>query len=274
MNIQSYPLFTVITVCRNSEKTIRKTIESVLNQTYDNYEYWIIDGGSSDGTVEIIKSYEIDFRGRLFYVSEPDSVIYNAMNKGIIRAKGDVVGIVNSDDWLEADALAIVSDAFRKNINPRDKIYCGWMNFYSENGGKVILKTSKERHDKCLKKYKMGVRHPATFVGNNVYKQAGAFEEKYRIIADLDFITRCANSGVSFVFIPHVLTNMSDGGVSNNRKYKKTLLQDFKLFYSVNITNKTKVYFMYLRSVISEGIKEIIPKRLVRLYRILRDRSI
>ena len=88
----------IITVTFNSEKTLRYTIESVLNQNYDDIEYLIIDGGSTDSTLDIIKCYEPKFEGKLHYISEPDKGIYDAMNKGILMATGNVVGFLNSDD--------------------------------------------------------------------------------------------------------------------------------------------------------------------------------
>ena len=95
----------IITVSYNSEKTIRRTIESVLNQTYRNIEYIIIDGASSDSTVDIIKEYESKFLGRLKWISETDSGIYDAMNKGICKASGELIGIINSDDYYEKEAV-------------------------------------------------------------------------------------------------------------------------------------------------------------------------
>ena len=95
----------IITPCLNSAKTIRQTIESVLNQTYHNIEYIIVDGASMDGTLEIIQEYEPQFQGRLHYVSEPDHGIYDAMNKGIRMSHGNVIGIINSDDYYEQDAV-------------------------------------------------------------------------------------------------------------------------------------------------------------------------
>ena len=99
---------TVITPCYNSEKTIRRTIESVLNQTYSNIEYLIIDGASTDNTVSIAKEYEEAFQGRMKIVSEPDDGIYYAMNKGISMATGELIGIVNSDDYYEKEAVALM----------------------------------------------------------------------------------------------------------------------------------------------------------------------
>ena len=92
--------FSIITISFNSGKTIERTLCSVLNQTYYDYEYIIVDGGSKDETLDIIKRYEPMFEGRLKWKSEPDKGIYDAMNKGIMRSSGDIIGIVNSDDWL------------------------------------------------------------------------------------------------------------------------------------------------------------------------------
>ena len=96
------PLISIITVSYNAVKTIEDTITSVLNQTYSNIEYIIIDGASTDGTLEVIKKYQDDIS---IIVSEPDKGIYDAMNKGIERANGELIGIINADDWYEANAV-------------------------------------------------------------------------------------------------------------------------------------------------------------------------
>ena len=95
----------IITTAYNSSRTISDTIESVLQQTYTNIEYWVIDGNSTDDTIEIIKSYLDAFQGRLHYISEPDRGIYDAMNKGIKLCSGDIVGILNSDDFFSSDEV-------------------------------------------------------------------------------------------------------------------------------------------------------------------------
>lgn len=97
--------FSIITISYNSESSIERTIKSVLSQSYKNYEYIVVDGGSIDKTIDIIKQYEPLFEGRMKWVSEPDKGIYNAMNKGVSRSDGDIIGIVNSDDWLEEESL-------------------------------------------------------------------------------------------------------------------------------------------------------------------------
>ena len=121
--------FSIITICFNSERTIERTIRSVLTQTFTDYEYIIVDGGSKDSTLDIVKKYEPLFKGRMKWKSEPDRGIYDAMNKGIMRSSGIIIGIVNSDDWLEPEALAYVYRKFEDNGKREDVIYAGDMYF-------------------------------------------------------------------------------------------------------------------------------------------------
>lgn len=133
------PFFSIITISFNSEKTIERTINSVLAQTCKNYEYIVVDGNSKDATLDIIKKYEPMFEGRMSWKSEPDKGIYDAMNKGIRRSKGDIIGIVNSDDWLEPNALENVWNAFEENGKSLDAVYCGWIKFHYDNGDVQII---------------------------------------------------------------------------------------------------------------------------------------
>ena len=112
-------LFSIVTVCYNSEKTIETTIKSILNQTCQDYEYWIIDGKSTDRTVQIIQQYEPLFQGKLKWISEKDQGIYDAMNKGIAHSSGEIIGILNSDDYYEDDALEKIAKAYHGAI-----LYC------------------------------------------------------------------------------------------------------------------------------------------------------
>ena len=139
--------YSIITVSYNSKKTIERTIKSVLAQSEKDYEYIIIDGDSKDGTIDIVKYYEPLFEGRLRWISEPDKGIYNAMNKGISMAKGDVIGIVNSDDWLEMDALITISEAINTlRINTKTSfVLTGVMRFHYKDGSIQVIRRTYEQ---------------------------------------------------------------------------------------------------------------------------------
>lgn len=212
----------IITVSYNSKETIERTIKSLQNQTYHNYEYILVDGASTDGTIEIIKKYEPQFEGRMKWVSEPDNGIYNAMNKGIKMSTGGIIGIVNSDDWLETDAIEEIVNLAKKSSNPNDIIYCGSLRFHYEDGTEQLMETDERRFNEGMKHGSMnhGAYHPSMFVGRNVYKKVGLFDEMFHVIADSDFIGRCYSNNVNFVFTKAVINNMSDGGASNKMNLK------------------------------------------------------
>ncbi len=128
MEDQDKPLVSIITVCLNSEKTIEQTIQSVINQTYPNIEYIIIDGKSTDRTLEIIDKY----KGKIsILVSESDEGIYDAMNKGLKLATGELIGIINSDDWYESDAVETIVNSFLADRNVQ--VIYGNMDVYDQD---------------------------------------------------------------------------------------------------------------------------------------------
>ena len=131
--------FSIITISYNSESSIERTIKSVLSQSYKNYEYIVVDGGSIDKTIDIIKQYEPLFEGRMKWVSEPDKGIYNAMNKGVSRSDGDIIGIVNSDDWLEEESLQKIINVTETINDISNCIICGSLRFHYENGVKQVF---------------------------------------------------------------------------------------------------------------------------------------
>lgn len=210
-------LVSIVTVCFNSEKTIRKTIESVLNQTYSNIEYLIIDGKSSDGTVDVAKEYENAFAEKgIAYriVSEKDNGIYDAMNKGIKMAEGAIVGIINSDDWYEPHAVETAVNAFHEE--PYDYFFAD-INLIKKDGT-VIVKHS--RHDKIISSRHWN--HPTSFVPKKTYEELGLYQCK-AIYDDLDFYLRVRRAQKKIVIKNEILANFRVGGVSNEKSIKKCL---------------------------------------------------
>lgn len=205
----------IITVCYNSEKTIGQTIESVLNQSYNNYEYIIIDGLSSDNTVTIAKEYENQFAGKnISYtiLSEKDNGIYDAMNKGIKLATGEIIGIINSDDYYQNNALERV--AYFYNKDNYDIMYAD-LKIFGEK--KEFIKRSKK-----TKKFSTRFwNHPTTFVTKAVYDKQQYIGES--IYDDLDFMLRARAAGYKINIYNEVLANFRLGGISNDRGFKKAL---------------------------------------------------
>lgn len=203
---------TIITVCYNSGKTIKDTIESVLAQNYKNFEYIIIDGKSKDNTVDIIKSYEPKFNGKMKWISEKDKGIYDAMNKGVKLASGDIIGLINADDILATpNAFQIIVDTF-KNENC-DGTYFN-LRVLDENMKKVIRVFNPKKGN-----YKLGwyPPHPTLYLKKDVYDKIGLYSLDYKIAADYDLMIRVMkDSGIKLSYIKEVLVYMRGGGVSTN----------------------------------------------------------
>lgn len=205
----------IITVCYNSAKTIRDTIESVLNQTYENIEYMIIDGASQDETLDIACSYISKFQGRLKVISEPDKGIYDAMNKGILMCTGDIVGIINSDDWYEQDAVEKVCNTF-SDIADVSIVYGGIRYIRNKMEDSIHFYSHNFLRERMIS-------HPSCFVLKAVYDNIGLFDCKYKIVADYDLMLRAMEKGLKFYGIYDVLSNFRLGGTSNSRKTDEEL---------------------------------------------------
>lgn len=220
-----HPFISIITPCRNSAKTIERTIQSVLRQEFKEYEYVIVDGASTDGTVDIIKKYELLFEGRMHWKSEPDTGIYNGFNKGCKRACGIYTWIVNSDDWIEPDALQVIYDILMKD-DSHEKILVGRMNLVDDEGKRVSTTPTPTqtiiRH--AFKRDTM-VTHPATIVPKSIYEKYGYYDERFRIAADMDWFHRIYTRGASYMCTDAILTNFTLGGASTSSDYKKELLE-------------------------------------------------
>lgn len=208
----------VITICLNSEAVIRKTIESVLNQDYKGeVEYIIIDGGSKDKTVEIANEYSDRFgeKGYEYVVlSEKDEGIYDAMNKGINKTTGDIVGMINSGDWYEPIALRTVAETYDEN--PFDMFYAD-INLIKVNG-KIIVKHS--RLDKVVSSRHWN--HPTTFITKATYDELGTYQ-RLGVHDDFEYFLRIKRAGKKIVIKNVILANFMLGGSSNSKGIKKGL---------------------------------------------------
>lgn len=209
-------LVSIITVCYNSEKTIKRTIESVINQDYDNIEYIIVDGKSTDKTCEIVKNCNESFKSRfgsdIILISEPDRGIYDAMNKGIQKSSGALVGIINSDDYYEDFAVRRAVE----NIPKDEECYVvyGGINRLSETG-KLI---SKEWYSHEYLGDRM-IAHPACFISKALYEKKGGYDIKYPSAADYEFMLRIKDDrDVIFVPVYEMLSNFTMGGKCNSLK--------------------------------------------------------
>lgn len=263
------PFFSIITVCFNSATTIERTIKSILNQNFSDYEYIIVDGGSTDETIGIIKKYEPLFQGRLKWKSESDKGIYDAMNKGILRSEGTIIGIVNSDDWLEPDTLQTVWEENR--YCGHSTIIAGEILFHYSSGSTQLYPTTPKIYESKSRNFEMGLNHPATFVPRFVYDTIGLFDVNFKLKADADFILRCYENRIPVHFIPKVLSNMSDGGASNNRSKKE--LTDTVLKYKKHIKSKLLYYIYCIKSYVNWYVKGLVPMCLVRYYRNVHNRK-
>ena len=180
----------IITPSFNSSGTIKRTIESVINQSYLNIEYIIIDGGSNDNTIEIIKTYNDKITK---WISEKDYGIADAFNKGIALATGDYVGIVNSDDCLEKDAVRNVVD----NIDENYVVYCGDLNLYDK--GRLIKRRKSKPSLLWLGMY---IMHPTVFVKRSLYEKY-QFDTELKISMDYDLVLQIReNFRNGFKYIP------------------------------------------------------------------------
>lgn len=200
----------IITVCYNSAKTIEQTIQSVINQFYINIEYIIIDGGSTDGTLNIIKKYEDKIS---YWVSEPDDGLYDAMNKGISVATGDIVGIINSDDWYNEKAIAKVVDCFNKG--KADVVYGDIINI-SANGKELYKSNKSVVQDELF--LRIIYDHPSFFVKKSAYEKYGGFQCKYRISADYHLMLKLYSNGAIFKYVEFPIAYFRlSGGIGHSK---------------------------------------------------------
>lgn len=230
----------IITICYNSSDTISDTIESILEQSYNNIQYVIIDGKSTDNTLELITSYEKKFEEKnieYLYVSDRDDGLYDALNKGISLCNGDIIGVLHSDDIFENSfVLEKISQKF--DLAKYDAIY-GNLVYVNKNDTSKILRfwRSKQYSKRDLYKGWMPA-HPTFFVKRNRFNDLGKYNTKYKIAADYDLMLRfLLNSSFKAHYIQELITRMRVGGESNQslKKIRLKMAEDIDILKNNNI---------------------------------------
>lgn len=233
------PLITIVTAVYNGAEFLEQTIKSVLDQSYDNVEYIVVDGGSTDATLSIIKKYEdaIDY-----WVSEPDAGVYDAMNKGISLAAGSWVGLINADDYYSPVALDIVVNSVgRRSVD----IVCGGLDIVGRLDGMLI---SHRKANYLKLPFGMYVNHPACFVRSAVYKKHWCYDSSLKIAADYKFFLMSYVSRLRFYNVPSRLAVMRDGGLSI-RQEQLTKQEELA------VRKEVLPYFLYLLVVLVKKLR-------------------
>lgn len=240
----------IITVCFNSELTIKETINSVINQTYNDIEYIIIDGKSTDNTLNIIKKYSNRVN---VLISEKDDGLYHAMNKGVSLATGDVIGILNSDDlFYSKNTIKNVLKYFIED--EKIKILYGNIIFFNSLTGKVTRFWKSKSYYKSFFEHGNIPPHPSVFIKKEIYSK-NKFNTNFKIAADYEFLLRLLKkTNITSKYINENIVRMREGGISTTAK--NLFFQNIEVFKSWQCNNLTiPWYFFILR--IYKKIKQL-----------------
>lgn len=238
-------LVSIITVCYNSEKTIERTIYSVLHQTFTDIEYIIIDGKSTDGTMNIIRKNTESYKSKVTVVSEQDNGIYDAMNKGIRLAKGEIIGIINSDDFYELDTVENIMKYFD---NHKLQVLYGLMRVLDNGIEKKILMDSHHYLRQEM------IPHCTCFVSKKAYQKYGLYDLKYKYVADYDLLYRYSKvEEIEFVPIYCILANFSEGGASSSYDAK---IESLRFRFKKKLISRKQYMLLVLKQKMKQFIGE------------------
>jgi len=241
----------IITVTYNSSQTLEETVKSVLGQSYDDIEYIIIDGQSVDNTFEIIKSYGDRISK---YISEKDNGIYDAMNKGVSMATGDIIGFINSDDKLNANdcvsEIAKVFQTYNCDVVYGDKIYTE-----SNNTDKVVRYWKAGEYNKNNFKKGWMPPHLSTYIKRDFYEKYGKFRTDFKIAADYELMFRFMYKyNAKSKYLPKIIARMRAGGISN-KSLKNILISNYEVYKSWRVNGFSISPFIIVRKPISKTIQ-------------------
>lgn len=235
------PLVTIITIVYNGQEHIAGTIRSVAEQTYRNLEYIIVDGGSTDNTLEIVRaSGNVVTR----VISEKDRGISHAFNKGIEMSSGSIIGMINADDWYAPDAVARVVAAIGNH-----HVAHGDLHRWEQDRPHAIVVGEHRRLYR-----EMTINHPTVFVRRECYLRYGLFDERYECAMDYDLLLRLLTAGCSFIHIPAVLANMRRGGLSDKR-WRQGCLETMRIKDKYLPGRRIAHRLYYLRHVLAIRIR-------------------
>ena|ERR1035437_9913367 len=223
----------IITAIYNSKEHIESVINSVTSQSYKDIEYIIIDGGSTDGTVQIIKNLELRIQyeiQKFIFISQPDDGIYDALNKGIQLASGDVIGFLHADDiFFDEFVIENIANVFKaKNV---DSVYSDLVYVYKDNPDKVLRYWRAGEFNHSLLKQGWMPPHTTFFVKKKIYDEFGGFNTSYKIAGDYDLILRfLSKHKISNAYLPEITVKMRAGGKSNRSlgNILQKSLEDYK----------------------------------------------
>lgn len=261
----------IITATFNSAATVRDTFDSVLSQSFQDYEYIVIDGNSKDETVSIIKEYCEKFSGKMHWISEPDKGIYDAMNKGISLASGDVVGILNSDDFYSSnDILQKVFQAFTdKNI---DAVYGDIHYVNADNLHKNVRYYSSKSFRRWKMRFGYMPAHPSFYCKKTIYDKYGKFDTTFKIASDFECLLRFIFVGeIKTKYLEEDFVTMRTGGASSSGIIShKQILKDHLTAYKKNkvFSNVFFESFRYLSKLVNLYYQKIIRWIIERLVKI------
>lgn len=225
MNSNNKPLISVITICRNESPHIKKTIQSVKQQTFLDYEHVVIDGGSEDGTVEIIESLSYD---KMCWISEPDRGIYHAMNKGLAMARGSYLLFLNGGDALYSE------NVFREIFSflTTNKLIAGKICFEFDDKLSLIEDAPLAMSSAFL--IESSLFHPATFIHKSLFEKLGPYDESFKIAGDYEFFLRCLKAGAPYGKVENVIALFRRDGVSSIPQFFQIIAQERRRAYIKN----------------------------------------
>lgn len=202
-------LLTVITVTFNSARTLSRTMDSIVTQSYPRIEHIIVDGGSTDGTLDLIRRREDDVD---LWLSEPDAGISDAFNKGIALASGEFIALVNSDDWIEPDQMCRAVEALQRT--QADFVF-GNMKVHGANGAELFELRGDPDYHRRIRHTMPDMNHPSMVCRRDAYERYGLYDTALRVAMDYEWLLRAHIAGAKGSYVPELTSHMDAGGVSN-----------------------------------------------------------